>query len=452
VTDCNAEQSYPLNDAQRQRLSLEALLGEPSPSWLIIGAVIHGVTDLARFHDTLLELPRIYPVLRTALVTAGPTESWYQYIRSCHEIWRGRPPVVQLSRVNSWAEMIEALQEDLQSRNPDYRYAAAYGVDQTGRLRVTFAFDHMVFDIMSIDILLARLAGSAGGDDVYDYAHSCRCGGNEFANYVKRTAVIADRVRLPERYEWALELMLAARSPHAYVSLPVATPLSVMKAGGARRLRSRFVTDTHRKHSYTPFTAFASALTLSLEANFESPAMFYTPTLNREPAEMQSVGWFAGTPIMPVPSRQIMSAVTAERIVDEMHATSEVRAATTETMRDGQLLTTLIHRKLSSALGGRLPFMDCLPDSLPYIVLGYADRVRERVEWKTKDVVVRKVRMPRTAFAPALVPPGYIFIRLLREKKAEWSVEVDYETGRYESGAIETLMSSTERYLRQLLG
>ncbi len=450
MTECDAAQSYLLNEAQRQRLSMEALLGEPSPSWLIVGAVIHGVTDLARFHDTLLELSRAYPVLRTSFVTDGPAESWHQYIRSCHEIWRGRPPVVQLSAANSWAEMIEAMRENLASRNPDYRYASVYGIDQAGCLRVAFAFDHMVFDIRSIDILLAHLARSAADDVVHDYARSCRCGGNEFANYVKRTEA-ADGTHLPERYEWALELMLTARSPHAYVSIPVVTPLSIMEAGGTRRIRSRFVTDERRKRRYTPFAAFVSALTLSLEVNFESPAMFYAPTLNRQPAEMESIGWFAGTPIMPVRSSQIMPAVAAELILDEVRATSEVRAATTETMRDGELLTALIHRKLSRALGGRSPFMDCLPDSLPYIVLGYADRVRDRVEWKAGDMAVRRVRLPMAAFPPSLVPPGYINIRLLRAKKAEWSVEVDCEVERYESGAIETLMSSMERYLRQLL-
>jgi hypothetical protein len=50
VTECTAEQSYGLNDAQRQRLALEALLGEPSPSWLVAVATVAGVTNLARFH------------------------------------------------------------------------------------------------------------------------------------------------------------------------------------------------------------------------------------------------------------------------------------------------------------------------------------------------------------------------------------------------------------------
>jgi hypothetical protein len=452
VTECSAEQSYLLNEAQRQRLSLEALLGEPSPSWVIAGAVVHGVTDLARFNDVLLELPRAYPVLRTSFVTAGPAESWYQHIRSCHDIWRSRPPIVQLSQVSSWAEMLEAMRENLAGRNPDYRYAAVYGIDHAGCLRVAFAFDHMVFDIRSIDVLLAHLARSAGGDLMRDPAHSCRCGSNEFAHYVKRTDAIAEGAHLPERYEWALGLMLAARSPHAYVSLPIAIPLSIMGAGGTRRLRSRFVTDAGRKHSYTPFAAFVSALTLSLAANFESPAMFYSPNLNREPAEMESIGWFAGTPIMPVRSEQIVPALAAERILDGARATSEAKAAITDTMQNGQLLTTLIHRKVSDALGGRVPFMECSPDSLPYIVLGYADRVRERVEWKAKDVVVRRARLPMAASPPALVPPGYIFIRLIRANRAEWSVEADYEKERYESGAIQTLMSSMERYLRQLLG
>jgi hypothetical protein len=61
------------------------------------------------------------------------------------------------------------------------------------------------------------------------------------------------------------------------------------------------------------------------------------------------------------------------------------------------------------------------------------------------------VRLPISSFAPTLVPPGYIFIRLIHEKKGEWSVEMDYETQRYEDGSIEILMSSMERYLRQLL-
>lgn len=452
MTECRAEQSYQLNGPQRQRLALEAMLGEPSPSWIIIGAVIQGVTDIARFHDALLELSRAYPVLRTDFVTDGPAESWYQHIRGCHDIWRGRLPITQLPVVSSWSEMIEAMQEDLKGRNPDYRYAAAYGIDDAGRLRVAFAFDHMVFDFRSIDVLLAHLARSTKSDSIDDDGHTCRCGGNEFAKYAKRTAITAGGTQLPERYQWALELMLAARSPHAYVSLPVVTPLSVKDAGGARRIRSRFVTDAHRRHRYTPFAAFVTALALSLETNFESPAMFYIPTLNREPAEMDSVGWFADTPIMPVRSSQIMSAVRGERIVDEALATSEARAAITETMRDGQVMTTLIHQKLSDALGGRLPFMDCDADSLPYIVLGYADRVRDRVEWKSDDVVVTRIRLPMTAFPPALVPPGYIFIRLFRMKEAEWSIEADHETGRYESGSIQTLISSMERYLRQLLG
>jgi hypothetical protein len=352
--------------------------------------------------------------------------------------------------VNSWAELVDAMREDLESRNPDFRYAAAYGRDHTGRVRVAFAFDHMIFDLRSIDLIMAHISRNAE-DEVRDDARSCRCGGNEFANYVNRTAEVIDRAQLSERYQWAFEAMLAARSPHAYVSLPVAKPLSVMDVGSAGRLRSRFVTDARRRYSYTPFAAFVSALAVSLQVNFESPTMFYTPTLNRGPAEMDSIGWFAGTPIMPVRSSQIMPAVAAEQILDKLQATSEVRTATTETMRDGQLLTTLIHRKLTGALGGRSPFTDCLPDSLPYMVLAYADRVRERMEWRAKDVVVRKVRLPISSFAPTLVPPGYIFMRLIHEKKSEWSVEMDYETERYEGGAIETLMSSMERYLRQLL-
>lgn len=450
MTECTAEQSYPLSDAQKQRLALEALLGGPALSWIIIGATIRGVGSLARFHDALLDLARVYPVLRTTLVTAGPVESWYQHIRGCHEIWRGRPPVIQVPTAESWAQMVEAMREDLESRNPDFRYTAVYGIDRAGCLRVAFAFDHMAFDIKSIDVVLAHLARVAEGD-VRDEAHACRCGGNEFAAYLKRTAAIIDRTQLPERYEWALELMLAARSPHAYVSLPVATPLSVMDAGPAGGIHSRFVTDASRRHTYTPFAAFASALTLSLEANFESPAMFYAPSLNREPAEMDSVGWFAGTPIMPLRSTEIMLAVAGERILDEARATSEVRAATTETMRDGQLLTTLIHRRLSESLGGRMPFLDCRQDSLPYLVLGYVDSVRDRAEWKAGNVTVRKVRLPSAVYPPTLLPPGYIYVRLHRAKKAEWSVDAIYETERYEAGAIATLMSSMERYLRQLL-
>ncbi len=451
MTECNAEQSYPLSDAQKQRLSLEALLGGPSPSWIMIGATIRGVSNLARFHDALLDLSRVYPVLRTTLVTAGPPESWYQQIRSCHEIWRGRGPVIHLAMVDTWAQMIEAMRESLESRNPDYRYTAVYGIDRAGCLRVAFAFDHMVFDIRSVDVVLAHLAKTAEGDEVHADEHSCRCGSNEFAAYLKRTASIDDGVQLPERYEWALELMLAARSPHAYVSLPVATPLSVRNGGATGGFRSRFVTDRSRRHSYTPFAAFASALMLSLESNFESPAMFYTPSLNRQPAEMESVGWFAGTPIMAVRSRQIRSAIAGERIVDEVRATSEVRAATTETMRDGQLLTTLMHRKLSESLGGRTQFLDCLPDSLPYLILGYADSVRDRVEWTTGNVAVRKTRLPPAVFPPTLLPPGYIYVRLHRVKKAEWAVDTIYETKRYEAGAVKTLMSATEQYLRQLL-
>lgn len=450
MTKCKAEQSYPLNDAQKQRLNLEALLGEYSPSWLIIGATIQGVTDLAKLHDALLELSRAYPVLRTEFVTTGPTGSWYQQIRSCQDIWQGRPPIFQLPMVSSWAEMVEAMRDDLEGRNPHFRYAAAYGHDHNGRIRVVFAFDHMIFDLRSIDLIMAYISKSAEGE-VHDHVHSCRCGGNEFANYVNRTAEVIDRAQLSERYQWALEMMLAARSPHAYVSLPVAKPLSIMDVGGAGRLRSRFVTDARRKYSYTPFSAFVSALAVSLKVNFDSPAMFYTPTLNRAPAEMESIGWFAGTPIMPVRSSKIMPAIAVEQILDKLHATSEVRAATTETMRDGQLLTTLIHRKLADALGGRSPFTDCQQDSLPYMVLAYADRVRERMDWKAKDVIVRKVRLPISSFAPTLVPPGYIFIRLIHEKKGEWSVEMDHETERYEGGTIETLMSSMERYLRQLL-
>lgn len=450
MTECRAEQSYPLNDMQRQRLILEALLGEYSPSWLIIGATIEGVSDIARFNDALMELSRVYPVLRTEFVITGPRESWRQQIRSCQNIWRGRPPIFRLPLVNSWAELVDAMREDLESRNPDFRYAAAYGRDRAGRIRVAFAFDHMIFDLRSIDLIMAHISRNAEGG-ARDHEHSCRCGGNEFANYVNRTAEVIDSAQLSKRYQWAFEVMLAARSPHAYVSLPVAKPLSLMDVGSAGRLRSRFVTDARRRYSYTPFAAFVSALAVSLKVNFESPTMFYTPTLNRAPAEMESIGWFAGTPIMPVRSSQIMPAVAAEQILDNLRATSEVRATTTETMRDGQLLTTLIHRKLTSALDGRMPFTDCLPDSRPYMVLAYADRVRERMEWKAKDVVVRKVRLPISSFAPALVPPGYIFIRLIHVKKGEWSVEMDYETERYEGNAVETMISSMERYLRQLL-
>jgi hypothetical protein len=452
VTECTAEQSYGLNDAQRQRLALEALLGEPSPSWLVAVATVAGLTNLARFHDALTELSRVYPVLRTTFVTDGSAESWHQSIRDCHEIGSNPPPIIQLPEANSWAELIEALEPYLEGRHPDYRYAVAYGSDDSGWLRVALAFDHMVFDIKSIDVVLAHLAGNAEGEGSTAGAPPCRCGSNEFVDFVKRTTAIADRPALPERYEWAYELMLAARSPHAYVTLPVAIPMSTMDAGGTTRYRSRFVTDPSRRHRYTPFTAFVSALTLSLEVNFGSPAMFYAPSLNRQPAELESVGWFAGTPILPVHSKPIMSAVAATRILDGGQATAEVTAAITETMRDGPLLTTIVHRRLSDALGGRLPFMDCLPDSQPYIVLGYADRVRERTEWKAGDVIVRRARLAMAAFPPPLVPPGYILVRLLRAKKGDWSVEVDYETERYESGAIQTLMSSAEGYLRQLLG
>jgi hypothetical protein len=452
VTECTAEQSYGLNDAQRQRLALEALLGEPSPSWLVAVATVAGVTNLAKFHEALAELSRVYPVLRTTFVTDGPAESWHQRIRGCQETLSNPPPIIQVPEVDSWAGLIEALEPYLEGRDPDYRYAVAYGREDSGHLRVAFAFDHMVFDIKSIDIVLAHLAKHAEGGGSAEGGQPCRCGSNDFVDFVKRTTAVADGPALPERYEWAHELMLAARSPHAYVTLPVAIPMSTMDAGGTTRFQSRFVTDPSRRYRYTPFAAFVSALTLSLEVNFGSPAMFYAPSLNRQPAELESVGWFAGTPILPVHSKPIMSAVAALRILDGGHATSEVTAATIETMRDGALLTTIVHRRLSDALGGRLPFMDCLPDSQPYIVLGYADRVRERVEWKAGDVTVRRARLAAAAFPPPLVPPGYTLVRLLRAKKGEWSVEVDYETERYENGAIQTLMSSAEGYLRQLLG
>ncbi len=183
--------------------------------------------------------------------------------------------------------------------------------------------------------------------------------------------------------------MLAARSPHAYVSLPVAIPMSIMDAGGTDPVSVALCHRPGRRYSYTPFAAFVSALTLSLEINFESPALFYAPSLNRQPAEMESVGWFAGTPILPVRSdKPIMSAVAAERILDRGPRPSEVRRRRPRPMRDGPLLTTIVHRRLSDALGGRLPFMDCLPDSLPYIVLGYADRVRERTGVEAGDVTV----------------------------------------------------------------
>lgn len=450
MTECTAEQSYPLNDAQRQRLALESLLGEPSPSWLVALATVDGVADAARFHAALVELARVYPVLRTTFATDGPPES--QSIRGCHEIRTG-PPIHQLPAVNSWRELIGAMDADLQGRNPDYRYAAAYSSDGSGRVKVAFAFDHMVFDIRSIDIVLAHLAKNANGEWPPDPESSCRCGSNEFASFVKRTTVSTDGAVLPERYEWAYELMLAARSPHAYVSLPVAVPMSTMKAGGTTRFRSRFVTDPSRRHSYTPFAAFVSALTLSLRQNFDSEGMFYSPSLNRQPAEMEAVGWFAGTPIMPVHSQPIMAAVAAARVVDRAGATSEVKAATTQTMADGVRLTNIVHRRLSDDLGGgRLPFMDCLPDSQPYIVLGYVDRIRDRLEWTANGVTVKRVRLSAGAFPPPLVPPGYILARLHQVKKGQWSVEVDYETERYAAGTIQTLMGSAEGYLRQLLG
>ncbi len=453
MTECTAEQSYGLNDPQRQRLALEALLGEPSPSWLVALAFVDGVTDLARFHDALAELARAYPVLRTTFVMEGPRESWHQRIRGCHEIWSSPPLIYQLPKVSSWDELIEAMEPDLEGRNPDYRYAAAYGTDDDGCLRVAFAFDHMAFDIRSIDIVLAYLARSLGGGDGSARAGSCRCGRNDFVSFIERTAALADNSPLPERYEWAHDLMLAARSPHAFVSLPVAVPMSVMQAGGTTRYRSRFVTDPSVRHSYTPFAAFVSALTISLEVNFESPALFYAPSLNRLPAEMDSVGWFAGTPILPVHSKPILSAVTAGRILDAAGATSEVKAATTEAMADGALLTTIVHRKISEALGGgRLPYMDCLPDSMPYIILGFVDHLRGHREWKANDVTVRRAPLAAAASPPPLVPPGYTLVRLHRVKKGQWSVEVDYETERYKSGAIEALMASTEGYLRQLLG
>jgi hypothetical protein len=310
----------------------------------------------------------------------------------------------------------------------------------------------MVFDIRSIDIVLANLAKRANSEEPSD-AEACRCGSNEFMSFVRRATALADTLILPERYEWASELMLAARSPHAYVSLPVAIPMSTMEAGGTTRFSSRFATDSDRRYTYTPFAAFVSALALSLELNFESPAMFYAPSLNRQPHEMESVGWYAGTPILAVHSKPIMSAVAAGRVLDKAGMTSEVKAATAETMADGALLTAVVHRKVSDALGGsRLPFMDCLADSRPYIVLGYADHVRVRLEWTANGVTVRRARLASSAFPPPLVPPGYILARLHRLKKGQWSVEVDYEKERYESGVIETLTTSAEGYLRQLLG
>ncbi len=48
MTECTAEQSYGLNDAQRQRLALEELLGEPSPSWLVAVATVDGVDEPGR--------------------------------------------------------------------------------------------------------------------------------------------------------------------------------------------------------------------------------------------------------------------------------------------------------------------------------------------------------------------------------------------------------------------
>jgi hypothetical protein len=453
VTGCTAEQSYELNDPQRQRLALESLLGEPSPSWLVALAFVDGVANLARFHEVLAEFARVYPVLRTTFVQEGPAESWHQRIRNCHEIRGNPPPIYHVPKASSWDELFEAMESELEERNPDYRYAAAYGIDDDGRLRVAFAFDHMAFDIRSIDVVLAQLAKSAGDGDRPDRADSCRCGGNDFATFIKRTAALAESQALPERYEWAHDLMLAARSPHGFVSLPVITPMSVMKAGGTTRYRSRFVTDPGRRHSYTPFAAFATALTISLEVNFGSPALFYSPSLNRLPDEMESVGWFSGTPIMPVRSKSIMSAVEAERIVDEKGAVSEAKRAATEAMADGALLTNIVHRKVNEALGGgRLPYMDCLPDSLPYIILGFMDSIRERLEWKGNEVTVTKMRPPASASPPPLVPPGYTLVRLFREKKSQWSIVVDYETERYQSGAIETLMVSAEGYLRQLLG
>jgi hypothetical protein len=453
VIECIAEQSYPLNDAQRQRLALEALLGEPSPSWLVALATVEGVTSLARFHQVLAEFARVYPVLRTTIVTQGPTESWYQRIRSCQEAPSRPPPIFPVSDVSSWGDLIEAMEDYLEGRNPDYRYAASYGIDDCGVLRIAFAFDHMVFDIRSIDIVLANLAERAGRDETPDSGPACRCGTNEFVKFVRRTTSLAETPALPERYEWASELMLAARSPHAYVSLPIAVPMSTMEAGGTARFSSRFTTDPGRRSAYTPFAAFVSALALSLELNFESPAMFYAPSLNRQPHEMESVGWYAGTPILAVHSKPIMSAVVAGRVLDPAGMTSEVKAATTETMADGARLTAVVHRKVSDALGGgRLPFLDCLPDSRPYIVLGYVDHVRVRLEWTANGVTVRRARLASSAFPPPLVPPGYILARLHRLKKGQWLVEVDYERERYGSGAIETLVTSAEGYLRQLLG
>lgn len=453
MTECTAEQSYVLNDAQYQRLALEELLGEPSPSWLVALATVDGVTSLARFHDALAELARVYPVLRTTFVTEGPAESWHQRIRGCQETWSSPPLIFELPEVSSWDDLIEAMEEDLEGRNPDYRYAAAYGPDDSGRLRVAFAFDHMVFDIRSIEVVLAHLARSVSGEAGPGAGPSCRCGGNDFVSFVERTTAIAQMTTLPERYEWAHELMLAARSPHAYVSLPVSIPMSVLEAGGTTRFRSRFVTDPGRRYRYTPFAAFVSALTLSLEVNFESPALFYAPSLNRQPGETDSVGWFAGTPIMAVHSKPIMSAVAGERILDPLAATSEVKAATAVTMGDGALLTNIVHRRISEALGGgRMPFMDCLPDSRPYIILGYADRLQERLKWSASGVTVTRERPSASAFPPPLVPPGYIIARLVRVKKSQWSIDVDYETERYGSGTIQTLMTTAEGYLRQLLG
>lgn len=98
MTECSAEQSYLLNEPQRQRLTLEELLGEPSPSWIIAGATIDGVESLDRFQAALADLARVYPVLRTTFVTTGPMQSWHQFIRSCQDRSPGEPPIAGLRR------------------------------------------------------------------------------------------------------------------------------------------------------------------------------------------------------------------------------------------------------------------------------------------------------------------------------------------------------------------
>jgi hypothetical protein len=196
-----------------------------------------------------------------------------------------------------------------------------------------------------------------------------------------------------------------------------------------------------------------------LAAEFDSPALFYSPTYNRGRQLRNAVGFFAGIPILSVRSERVVYSLRRRRgAADVGAATAEVMSATADMLQNGQFMTPVIHRRLNKWLG----FGDSsalVPRNYPYIVVGYSDHVRAQREWRSGGVrlvmaragietVRRGVRRLSTA---ARRPAGLISIVLSREGENDWLFRLDYEEKRFSEDVIAFLASSVEWYLRRLL-